>query len=162
MPTNILYMPAVAMDMTVATNADWLDGLEYWDLQNPAQPIDLSGIEFEMEMRTAPPVATVVLRASTDNGLIIIYSNSWQFFVPSVTMLLVPPGDYVFDLLGRADGYTRSLVQATVTVNLGVTRTDLPPVVAPSSVTQLSSNFMRVTGATVGVEPSHAVCGVNE
>jgi hypothetical protein len=152
MSTNILYMPVVAMDMTIATNADWLDGLEYWDLQSPAQPIDLSGIEFEMEMRSAPPVATVVLLASTDNGLISVYSNTWQFLVPSTTMLLVPPGNYVFDLLGRADGYTRSLVQATVAVNLGVTRTDLPPVVAPASITQSSGNLVRVTGATVGAK----------
>jgi hypothetical protein len=147
MPTNILYMPQVAMDMTIANNADWLDGLEYWDLQNPAQPIDLTGITFDMEMRSAAPVATVVLNASTINGLIRVYANTWQFVVPSNVMMLVPPADYVFDLLGRADGYTRNLVQATVTVLLGITRDELPPAVAPASVTGMSANLVRVTGA---------------
>jgi hypothetical protein len=70
MPTNILYMPVVALDMTIATNADWLDGLEYWDADPPAgNPIDLAGIVFDLEMRTAPPVATVVLH--------LMYSRSW-------------------------------------------------------------------------------------
>src|SRR5215472_3806221 len=102
MPTNILYMPIVSMDMTVTTNADWLDGLEYWDLQTPAQPIDLAGIEFEMEMRTVASAATVVLKCSTDNGLIVVYSNTWQLKVPATTMSLVPPASYVYDLLGVA------------------------------------------------------------
>jgi hypothetical protein len=122
MATNILYMPQVSMDMTVATNADWLDGLEYQDLQTPPQPIDLSGIALELEMRSSPPAATVVLKAATDNDLIIIYDNTWQLLVPATTMLLIPPATYVFDMLGRADGYTRTLASGTVTVVQGVTR----------------------------------------
>jgi hypothetical protein len=123
MATNILYMPVVAMTMTVGTNEDWLDGLEYQDLQSPPQPIMLDGIDFEMELRSNPPAATVVLLASTDNGLIVIYDNTWQLLVPATTMLLLPPADYVFDMLGRADGYTRQLASGTVTVVQGITRT---------------------------------------
>jgi hypothetical protein len=122
MPTNILYMPQVVMDMTVSTNADWLDGLEYQDLQTPAQPIDLSGIAFELELRADPPAATVVLRCGTDNGLIVVYFNTWQLLVPSTTMLLLPPATYVYDMLGMADGYTRKLSSGNVTVVQGVTR----------------------------------------
>src|SRR5262252_8266301 len=116
MPTNILYMPQVGMDMTVATNADWLDGLEYWDLQTPPQPIDLSGIEFEMELRANPPAATVVLKATTDNGLIVVYANTWQLRVPAPTMSLIFPATYVYDMLGVADGYIRILASGSVTV----------------------------------------------
>ena len=134
LPTNILFLPIVVLQIDTQTNADWLDGLEYWDDIPPSgQPIDLNGIQFDMEMRSSPPVATVVLRASTANGLIRVYANTWQLLVPAPTMSLIPPGDYVFDLLGRADGYTRNLVQATVAVNLGITRTDLPPVLTPAS-----------------------------
>jgi hypothetical protein len=127
-PTNILNLPIVILAIETSTNADWLDGLEYHDAPPPdGAPIDLTGISFELEMRSSPPVATVVLHASTKNGLIRVYANTWQLLVPSQTMMLVPPGDYVFDVLARADGYTRNLVQATVAVNLGITRTDLPP-----------------------------------
>jgi hypothetical protein len=122
MATNILYMPQVIMDMTVATNADWLDGLEYQDLQTPAQPIDLDGIAFELELRATPPAATVVLRAGTDNGLIVVYANTWQLLVPATLMETLPPATYVYDMLGRADGYTRQLSSGNVTVVQGVTR----------------------------------------
>ena len=119
------------MIIETVTNSDWLDGLEYWTDDSHAQNIDLAGISFEMEMRAAPQFATVVLRASTDNGFIRVYANSWQFLIPSTMMMSMPPGLYVFDMLGRADGYTRNLVQATVQVDLGITRTDSPPILAP-------------------------------
>ena len=154
MATNILYMPVVAMDVAVATNADWLDGLEYWDADPPAGiPIDLAGIWFALEMRTAPPAATVVLKATTDNGFLRTYSNTWQLLVPAATMALVPPGDYVFDLLGMADGQTRNLVQATVVVDLGITRSVIPTAtILPSAeavleqVPLLSPRITRVIG----------------
>jgi hypothetical protein len=122
-PTNILYLPVVVLAITTETNADWLDGLEYWDAPPPdGQPIDLDGIDFAMEMRTSPPVATVVLRATTANGLIRVYANTWQLIVPAQIMQGIPPADYIFDVLGFADSYTRSLVQAQVSVLEGVTR----------------------------------------
>jgi hypothetical protein len=147
-PTNILFLPIVGLQMFTSTNADWLDGLEYWDAEPPGgDPIDLAGIKFDMEMRATPPVATVVLHASTANGLIRVYANTWQLLVPSKTMLQVPPGDYVFDLLGRADGYTRNLVQASVTVELGITRTDLPQLVIPAA----APTIVKVEGVAYGV-----------
>lgn len=122
MATNILYMPAVVMQMTVGNNEDWIDGLEYQDEQTPAEPISLDGIDFEMEMRVVAQSATVVLRAATDNNLIRVAGNTWQLLVPAETMLLIPPATYEFDMLGHGDGYTRRLAQGTVTVVLGVTR----------------------------------------
>jgi hypothetical protein len=115
-------MPPVDMSMTVGNNEDWIDGLEYQDLQSPPQPIDLTGIEFEMELRSAAQAATVVLLAATDNNLIRVAGNTWQLLVPAPTMLLIPPATYVFDMLGFGDGYTRMLASGTVTVVLGVTR----------------------------------------
>jgi hypothetical protein len=142
-PTNILNLPTAIMVIQTLTNADWLDGLEYWDAEPPdGVPIDLTGIELDMELRTAPPVATVALHASSMNGLIRVYANSWQLLIPSTTMLLIPPGQYVFDMLARADNYTRNLVQATVTVDMGITRTDLP------IITSQIAPLARVNGVT--------------
>jgi hypothetical protein len=157
-PTNILFLPVVIMNIETTTNADWLDGLEYWsDVPPDGTPIDLTGITFDLEMRSSPPVATVVLHASTYNGLIRVYANSWQLLVPSTTMVLIPPGDYVFDLIGRADDYTRNLVQATVRVDLGITRTDLPGATStPESVQVMSiADGMPYAqpGTTVGPVP---------
>jgi hypothetical protein len=141
-PTNILLLPVVVAIIETSNNADWLDGLEYHTAPPPdGDIIDLTGISFDMEMRSSAPVATVVLHASTDNGLIRVYANTWQLLVPSRTMMLIPPGDYVFDMLGRADGYTRNLVQATVLIDLGITRTDLP---LPNS--QFMADGMPYTG----------------
>ena len=140
--TNILLLPVVILTIETSTNADWLDGLEYQTAPVDGDPIDLTGIAFEMEMRSSPPVATVVLRAATDNGLIRVYANTWQFIVPAPVMGLVPPGDYVFDLLGRADGFTRNLVQAQVTVDLGITRSDVPI----TQSTFMNSPIRRVSG----------------
>jgi len=148
--TNLLFLPVVLLQMNASTNADWLDGIEYWTDETTATPIDLAGIEFAMEMRTAPPVATVVLKATTDNGLIQVYQNTWQFLVAASIMSIVPPADYVFDLLGIADGRTRNLVQAQVTVDQGITRTVIPvpsKLPAPSIFTAQPS-LLRVTGTT--------------
>ncbi len=150
MATNLLYLPTVVLVCSQSNNADWLDGLEYWDADPPAgNPIDLDGIVFALEMRTAPPAATVVLKATTDNGFLRTYANTWQLLVPAPTMALVPPGDYVFDLLGFADGRTRNLVQATVTVDLGITRSVIPiATILPSAeaVLSLSPTITRVIG----------------
>ena len=149
MASNLLYLPTVLLICEQSNNADWLDGLEYWDADPPAgNPIDLAGIVFALEMRAAPPAATVVLKATTDNGFIRVYANTWQLQVPAATMALVPPGDYVFDLLGFADGRTRNLVQATVIIDLGITRSVIPiATVLPSSAPVLSlGQITRVVG----------------
>jgi hypothetical protein len=52
----------------------------------------------------------------------VVYANTWQLLVPATTMLLVPPATYVYDMLGKADGYTRKLSSGSVTVVQGVTR----------------------------------------
>jgi hypothetical protein len=154
-PTNILFMPPVGIIMNTSTNGDWLDGLEYMSSADVnATPIDLTGIKFEMDMRAAPPLATVVLRATTDNGLIRVYANTWQFMIPASTMILVPPGDYVFDMLAHGDGFTRNIVYATVAVLLGITRSASPnpqPIAGPHlvRVTGKATQIQRVTGVNV-------------
>jgi len=120
MSTNIRLMPVVQLDMEILTNEDWIDGLAYIDPSS--NPIDLTGISFDMEMRMVASDATVVLKASTAANLIRVSGNTWQFLIPADTMILIPPASYVFDMLGVGDGLTRNLVQGTVTVAQGVTR----------------------------------------
>jgi hypothetical protein len=150
MATNLLYLPTVVLSIEASNNADWLDGLEYWDAAPPAgNPIMLDGIVFALEMRSAPPAATVVLQATTSNGFLKTYANTWQLFVPAATMQLVPPGDYVFDLLGMADGRTRNLVQATVTIDLGITRSIIPIATTLPSAQAVPfpvANITRISG----------------
>jgi hypothetical protein len=121
MTTKLLWVPPVIMTVEVANNEVWLDGLEYQD-EETGDPIDLTGITFQMEMRLAPTAATVVLRATSDNSYIRVAGNTWQLQVPSDVMVTIPPATYVFDMLGLADGLTRRLVRGNVAVVLGVTR----------------------------------------
>jgi hypothetical protein len=151
MTTSILQLPIAILSIQTETNADWLDGLEYMDGGTPSLPIDLTGIQFEMEMRLSPPFATVVLRAATDNGLIRVVGNTWQLLVPSTVMMLIPPGNYSFDMLARADGYTRNVVQATVTITLGITRTDLPSTTITGAQQPVDGMpYAPVPGTTIG------------
>lgn len=121
MTTKLLWVPPVIMTVEVANNEVWLDGLEYQD-EETGDPIDLTGIAFQMEMRLAPTAATVVLRATSDNAYIRVAGNTWQLQVPSDIMVTIPPATYVFDMLGLADGLTRRLVRGEVTVVMGITR----------------------------------------
>jgi hypothetical protein len=121
MTTKLLWVPPVIMTVEVANNEVWLDGLEYQDLET-GDPIDLTGITLQMEMRIIASAATVVLRATTDNSYIRVAGNTWQLQVPSDVMVTIPPATYVFDMLGLADGLTRRLVRGNVGVVLGVTR----------------------------------------
>ena len=121
MTTKLLWVPPVIMSMSVANNEVWLDGLEYQD-EITQDPIDLTGIAFQMEMRLVATAATVVLRATSDNSYIRVAGNTWQFQVPGEVMVTIPPAIYVYDMLGLADGLTRRLARGEVTVELGVTR----------------------------------------
>jgi len=121
MTTKLLWVPPVIMTMEVANNEVWLDGLEYQD-EDTGDPIDLTGIAFQMEMRIAPSAATVVLRATSDNNYIRVGGNTWQLQVPADVMVTIPPAVYVYDILGLGDGLTRRLARGEVTVALGVTR----------------------------------------
>jgi hypothetical protein len=157
MASQLLYLPVCVLVAEAANNADWLDGLEYWDAPPPAgNPIMLDGISFTLEMRSAPPAATVVLQASTVNGFLKVYDNTWQLSVPAATMQLVPPGDYVFDLLGMADGYTRNLVQATVTIDLGITRSIIPTATILPSAQPIPFPASTIT-RVVGINPEAVI-----
>jgi hypothetical protein len=143
MTTKLLWVPPVIMTMAVANNEVWLDGLEYQD-EESGDPIDLTGIAFQMEMRIAPSAATVVLRATSDNNYIRVGGNTWQLQVPADVMVTIPPAIYVYDMLGLADGLTRRLARGEVTVELGVTRMFGYDSTIPTTSTLMAVSASRV------------------
>src|SRR5262245_43872829 len=121
--TNILLLPLVEIMVETGTNEDWVDGLAFFADDEETIPLDLTGIEFEMEMRTLPPSPTVVVRGHTKDGTINVLQHTISMNIPAAQMMTVPPGDYVFDILAF-DGYRhRIIVKGTNTVVFqGITR----------------------------------------
>jgi hypothetical protein len=122
MSTHILDIPQAQIACETGTNEDWLDGLAYVTDATPPVDVSLDGIDFEMMLRHVTPDATAALHCTTANTMLIISGNILRFNVPADVMGTVPPTDYVFDIVGKADGYQRRIVIGTVAVVEGVTR----------------------------------------
>ena len=121
--TNILMLPLVKCTAQVGTNEDWLDGFAFFVDDEETEEIDLSGIYFEMEMRAVPPDPSVAVRASSTEGTLNVAGHTLSINVPAATMAHVPPGDYVFDIIAKAEGRQRIIVQGTAMVVFqGITR----------------------------------------
>jgi hypothetical protein len=112
--------------VVVYTNEDWLDTLAYYDVSG--SPIDLSGIDFQLEMRASAEDVTALINISNNpyddpaDGKIGIVSNQFAINVPISKMSRIPKGDYVLDAVGRADGMQRVIMNGTISVVQGVTR----------------------------------------
>ena len=87
-------------------------------------PIDLTGIDFHMQVRAATDRATVDLDLSTGAGTIVNggLSGVLGLVVPQPAMARVTPGSLVCDVLALADGETRRCITGTITHALGVTQ----------------------------------------
>jgi hypothetical protein len=134
--TNISNLPQIQGTIVVATNADWRDSLQFQWPTNSAragQPIDLTGISFEAQLRPAILDAQVLLDMSTANGLLINDGplGTLTFAVPrdgvSDHMSNLPAGTTAYlDILATADGQIINLCQVSgsiaVTINRGITR----------------------------------------
>jgi hypothetical protein len=75
--TNLLAMPLVVMSVSTGTNEDWIDSILFLvddggDVQESFPQLDLTGIEFNMEVRRRAPDNEVVLRGSTKDGSLSI------------------------------------------------------------------------------------------
>jgi hypothetical protein len=122
MTTQILNLPKVTLQATVATNEDWLSVVAFVDANN--NPIALDGIAFTSELRATAGDATVWVSAGTATSDLVTTSgqNTLKWNVLAARMGKVAPGTYVFDAIGTADGHTRELVTGTLTVTQGITR----------------------------------------
>jgi hypothetical protein len=124
--TNILTLPVAEVDFLVGTNEDWLDGLGFTDNATPPNPIVITGIAFELQMRARASDRTALLIASTANSRILVGPTTLALNVPVTLMKLIPPSPdaapYVIDIVASAEGHTRRVVTGKVVVVQGVTR----------------------------------------
>jgi hypothetical protein len=126
--TNILALPLATASISIANTEDWIDAFKWIVGADPNGPqLDLGGIEFELEIRRAPPDNEVILKASTDDGSLS------KALPPDVGFLFINvshevmqrlwAGQYVGDVIAKADGYwRRCLVLDPVEIVQGVTR----------------------------------------
>lgn len=110
------------IDFLISTNEDWLDALVLKDGEN--NPIDLTGSTFRAHIRREPDALTVVLNATSANGLLVILESAAAWNVPFATIVeKLNPGTYAYDFLWTdADGVVTRIAEGTLTVELGITR----------------------------------------
>ncbi len=140
MATNILQLPQLEASFSVTTNSDWRDVLQFQWPQgsaNAGQPLDITGIAFEAQLRPSATDAEVLLDISTANGLLQVDGSLGQlaFAVPELAPATGPTGctaslpagaSAVMDIIATADGVILNLGQVagpfTVAIAGGVTR----------------------------------------
>jgi hypothetical protein len=125
--TNVLAIPLVHIVFEVGNNEDWLDLIRY---DTPlGQPVDLHGIDFNMQVRHTADSWDVSLYASTANGMMRVgvedRFNYLFIHVPLWRMEHVwTTGDYVGDILASDDRFYRVIATFELRVIHGVTRRD--------------------------------------
>lgn len=127
MATSILSLPLIECAMRIARNEDWLDGFEIKDTDG--DPVNLTGIRMDMQVRRAATDPQVLLEASTITGRIVTggASNNVLAFVILKELVagfpLSPNGQpFVFDIVATADGHTVRFCVGTVEVTRGITQ----------------------------------------
>jgi hypothetical protein len=122
--TNILALPLVQIGVYTGTNEDWVDTIQFLDLNNVG--ISLAGITFAMEARKQPLDATVLLSASSANGYLSIAGTDQSYLaiqVPASAMDDFSPDVYVADIVAYGDGHARVIVQVNpLQIFAGITR----------------------------------------
>ncbi len=140
MASNILQLPQLEAAFVITTNSDWRDVLQFqWPAgsTNAGQPLDLTGIAFEAQLRSAPNDPEVLLDISTGNGLfrVDVQLGQLAFAVPEqkpatgatgCTASLPAGSVAVMDIIATADGVVLNLGQVAgpfpVTITSGITR----------------------------------------
>lgn len=125
--TNILALPLLGLTVETGNSEDWFDSIVYLvDTDDPKPQVDLTGIEFEMEVRRIAAGHEVLITATTANGSLSIGEPPDFGYlivnVPADQMKMLQAGDYVADIRATDDRYTRTCIQIELTVFDGVTR----------------------------------------
>jgi hypothetical protein len=129
--SNVLSIPLVALNIQTGNNEDWIDSLKYLveipDASIDDYPqLDLRNIIFDMEIRRATTDPEVLLAASTrydtlqigvppDFGYLIIN-------IPLADMRGMKAGNYVGDIVGHDDFYTRKIAEIALEIIEGITK----------------------------------------
>ncbi len=125
--TQILALPSLSGSMTIVTNADFLQAWGFTVAgSSPATPIDLTGIDFRMQVRAAADPTVIGLDLGLANGGLISGGAAGTLTVwsPRAANAALAPGDWLADLLAEGDGLTINLFSGgpmTVTVIRGIT-----------------------------------------
>lgn len=118
--TNVLALPVLAGGFDPTPNtADWVADIAFVD-KATGNPIDLTGIAFEMQVRRLASDGQVVIAASTATGRLVNggATGVLSIRVPTAVMSRASAGDYVTDLVATGDGIRRSLSFAPLTVSV--------------------------------------------
>lgn len=112
-------MSTVQADLTVYTNATWIDAL-IWP------GVDLTGMTLKLQLRDPANPQNVVLELSTDNTFLAVTdpaAGHWAFDLPVAAAKDVPPAAYVYDVIAYlpADPRVWRYQSGTLTVTAGVT-----------------------------------------
>ncbi|WP_267355587.1 MULTISPECIES: hypothetical protein [unclassified Methylobacterium] len=86
-------------------------------------PIDITGLSFRMMVKESLSRATIDLDASTANGMLVNGGTTGVLglAVPQSSMLKMPPGGLVCDILASGDGVDRRCVTGPINHVQGVT-----------------------------------------
>jgi len=132
--SNLLALPLILLEVQTGNNEDWIDTVKYVapvdgnDL-DPAQ-VDLRDIYFEMEIRRALGNHEVVLSANSDDGSLSVGVppdyGYFVFYILADYMKHQVPGDYIGDVVGRDDKFSRKIMQLQLTIVEGVTKWPSP------------------------------------
>lgn len=123
--TNILALPLAHLTIETGNNEDWVDVISY--VTPDDQPVDLRGIDFEMEIRRRPEVSEVVLRATSANQWLSIGAvprhNYLVIYVPESEMRGHFAGQYVGDIRAKDARFFRRIVTIDLAIVQGITKT---------------------------------------
>lgn len=121
--TALLSLPLVGLTIATRTNEDLLDAWSFLDPDDDAY--DLSGIAFRSQWRQSAADPQAYISAATADGTMVVGGTGngvLAYLIPAATMARVPPGTYVADVIGTADGHTRNVAEIAITVKQGITR----------------------------------------
>lgn len=125
MLTNVLALPLTHLVIETGNNQDWWDAVRYITAND--EPVDLRGIEFDMQIRRRSDDHDVVIYASADGNRWVSIgdlpnSNHLVIHVPLEKMQRMLAGQYVGDVLAHDEHVHRVCFTLELTVIQGVTR----------------------------------------
>jgi hypothetical protein len=131
MATNLLALPLAHLAIATGNNEDWIDSFKFVVasdviLDEDLPQLDLTGIDFEMEIRRSASDHEVLLSASTrTTGLRIGDPPNTGFLIieiPVDKMRLRLAGEYVGDIVATDEANTRRCVDINLTIIEGCTK----------------------------------------
>lgn len=130
--TQILKLPLLSFQVTIANNEDWTDSWAYVDANSA--PISLAGLTLIMMLRKRADDPVLCLAASSASSAIIgsvptgsivtggTGLNVVALAISKAAVSTLQAGTYVFEMQATGDGVTRTIATGPVTVNQGIVR----------------------------------------